>query len=328
MKRIRSGQGAHPSAAVLGLVALALFAVWSNAFIAIDELLGRGGTGPMVLDWWELVVVRFGLVSLCMGIYLAVRHARTSLRLLRREWPRLLLLGFLAVPGYNVFLYFAQQQGVPPAIASLATAATPLYLMILGRIFLHEHIGAAKITGFLVAAVGMVMIASSKDLGPESFAYPLLVLCALGAPLCWAISSVVVKPMLREESPLVVMFLCVTVMGLPLLVWLGTDLGGQLFGSGARALGARDWALLLYLIGPCTLLGFPLWNWLVKHLPASTVGFTVFLNPPLTFGFSYLFQGVAPLPLEVAGTVVVLAGVGRGGGTAQPGRFAARERFA
>ena len=146
--------------------------------------------------------------------------------------------------------------------------------------------------------------------GEETEEQRLAELRALGAPLCWAVYSVVVKPMLREESSLVVMFLCVTVMGLPLLAWMGTDLGDRMCGRGPGAFGPRDWGLLLYLIGPCTLFGFPVWNWLVKHLPASTVGFTVFLNPPLTFGFSYLLQGVVPLPLEIAGAVVVLAGVG------------------
>ena len=33
---------------------------------------------------------------------------------------------------------------------------------------------------------------------------------------------------------------------------------------------------------PCTVLGYALWTWLLRFLPASTVGFTVFLNPPLT----------------------------------------------
>ncbi len=28
----------------------------------------------------------------------------------------------------------------------------------------------------------------------------------------------------------------------------------------------------------------PVWTWLLRHLPASVVGFTVFLNPPLANG--------------------------------------------
>jgi O-acetylserine/cysteine efflux transporter len=294
---------------VLGALILILFSVWSNSFIAIDGLLSRGRAGNGALDWWELVVVRYGLTAICMAVYVVGWRARESLRLLRSEWPRLILLGLLAVPAYSISLFYAQKKGVPPAIASLCTATVPLFLMILGGLFLGERIGPAKIVGFAVALTGMVMIAVSKDLGPEALAYPLLVLIALGAPVSWALYSAILKPMMRRESPLLVMFVCMVIVALPL--WLGLDasLFDRLRGVGPGALGGREWLLLLYLVGPCTLFGFPLWNWLVKHLPASSVGFTVFLNPPLTFGFAYLFHGAVPLPLEVAGAVVVLAGI-------------------
>jgi len=298
-----------PHPLVLGALILILFSVWSNSFIAIDGLLGRGRAGGGALDWWELVVVRYGLTAIVMAIYLVGWRARESLRLLRDEWPRLILLGLLAVPAYSVSLFFAQEKGVPPAIASLCTAAVPLFLMILGGLFLHERIGPAKILGFAVALGGMIMIALSRDLGPEALAYPALILIALGAPFSWALYSVILKPVMRRESPLLVMFVAMVIVALPL--WLGLDasLFDRLRGVGPGALGGREWWLLLYLVGPCTLFGFPLWNWLVKHIAASTVGFTVFLNPPLTFGFAFLLLGAAPLPLEAAGAVVVLVGI-------------------
>ena len=53
---------------------------------------------------------------------------------------------------------------------------------------------------------------------------------------------------------------------------------------------------LLYLSVPCTLLGYAVWTWLLRYLPASTVNFTVFLNPPLTtaskLALSLLFPAV------------------------------------
>jgi O-acetylserine/cysteine efflux transporter len=300
---------ASPPPLLLGLVTLLLFSVWGNSFIAIDELLGTGPGRGGVLDWWELMVARYGVVALCMAAYLAACRGGETVRLLARSWPRLLLLGLLTVPAYGFCLFFAQEKGVPPAIASLSTAAVPLFLMVLGGVFLHERIGPAKILGFVVATAGMVMIAVSKDLGPRSFAYPVLVVIALGAPLSWALYSVIVKPMLRQDPPLLVMFVCVTLVGLPLLLGLDARLWAKLRGVGSPAFGWREWLLLLYLIGPCTLFGFPVWNWLVKHLPASTVGFTVFLNPPLTFAFSFLLQGSVPVALEAAGAAVVLLGV-------------------
>jgi drug/metabolite transporter (DMT)-like permease len=94
----------------------------------------------------------------------------------------------------------------------------------------------------------------------------------------------------------------------------------------------HGWAALLYLSVPCTVLGFALWTWLLRHLPASTVGFTVFLNPPLTTTSKFLLATLFPAtfafaigPREWIGGVITLCGLGlavytRRIGGAQPAR--------
>ena len=49
-----------------------------------------------------------------------------------------------------------------------------------------------------------------------------------------------------------------------------------------RRLDVAGWAAVAYVALPCTILGFALWSWLLKHLPATFVGFAIFLNPPST----------------------------------------------
>ena len=74
---------------------------------------------------------------------------------------------------------------------------------------------------------------------------------------------------------------------------------------------------MLYLSVPCTVLGYALWTWLLRHLPASTVGFTVFLNPPLTSVSKLMLATLFPatflftiLPQEWAGGALTLLGMG------------------
>ena len=47
------------------------------------------------------------------------------------------------------------------------------------------------------------------------------------------------------------------------------------------ALSTTVGAALLYLSLLCTLAGYAVWGWLLRHLPATSVGFFTFLNPPL-----------------------------------------------
>jgi len=82
-------------------------------------------------------------------------------------------------------------------------------------------------------------------------------------------------------------------------------------------LDAAGWAALLYLAIPCTVMGFAVWTWMLRHLPASTVGFTVFLNPPLTTTSKYILAALVPatfaftiVPQEWMGGALTLVGMG------------------
>jgi O-acetylserine/cysteine efflux transporter len=167
-----------------------------------------------------------------------------------------------------------------------------------------------RLAGFALAAMGIVIISLAKS-GVEATAYPLLVAVAALAPLSWSIYSVVAKPMTGRVRPIVWTYLATTLgslMALPLLP-----------GSTWRGLGRLDpagWAAVLYLAVPCTVLGFALWTWLLRYLPASTVGFTVFLNPPLTTTFKFLLASLFPAtflfairPQEWLGGALTLAGM-------------------
>jgi drug/metabolite transporter (DMT)-like permease len=294
---------------VLVVSALGLFAVWSNSFIAIGYLLGSDDVAPR-FDWVALTVARFLPAAILCAIYCFGFRRVESLALLRAEWPRLLFCGFFAVPGYNLALYYGQQHGVPAPVASLTTTLVPLFVMILAALFLGERPTSRRLFGFAVATAGMVSIGLAKQ-GADGGSYAVLVAITALAPLSWSIYSVVSKPMAGRVSPIVWTYLATclgTLQVLPLLP-------GATWRQWA-ALDRTGWTALLYLSLPCTVLGFAVWTWLLRHLPASSVGFTVFLNPPLTTTSKYVAATLLPAtfaftiaPGEWVGGMLTLLGV-------------------
>lgn len=299
----------RPRPWVLVLSALLLFGVWSNSFIAIAFLLGRDGAAAR-FDWVGLTVARFLPAALLCGGYCLTFRRSESLALIRERWPRLVFCGLFAVPGYNLALYYAQQHGVPAPVASLITTLVPLYVMVLAALFLGERLARRRLAGFAVAAVGMVVISLAKT-GGDGHAYPLLIAIAALAPLAWSLYSVASKPVAGVASPIVWTYLATTLGGLMMLPLLPGVVWRQWSG-----LDAAGWGALLYLSLPCTVLGFALWTWLLRHLPASTVGFTVFLNPPLTAASKFLLAAFLPAtffftirPGEWFGGAITLVGM-------------------
>jgi drug/metabolite transporter (DMT)-like permease len=289
---------------------LLLFGVWSNSFIAISYLLGRDGAAAR-FDWVGLTVARFLVAGALCAVYCFVFRPAESIAVLRAEWPRLLACGFFAVPGYNLALYYGQQHGVPAPIASLTTTLVPLFVMLLAAFFLRERLTSRRVIGFAAAAVGMVVISLANKGGVE-MRYPVLIAITALAPLSWSIYSVVSKPVTGRVSPVVLTYLATTIGALMMMPMLPGSTWRQW-----STLDAAGWAALLYLAIPCTVMGFAVWTWLLRHLPASTVGFSVFLNPPLTTTSKYIHAALFPatfaftiVPQEWVGGVLALVGMG------------------
>ncbi len=298
-----------PSTPLLVLWTLVLFGVWSHSFIAIGYLLGSEKV-PARFDWLSLTVARFVPVLFALLPVVLGPWRRETVRVVRRRWRRLLVCGLLAVPGYAFALYFGQQHGVPPPIASLETALAPLFLMMLGAGFLGERLSTKKLLGFAVALAGLALIATAKE-GGEKATYAVVVGITALAPLQWAVHSVLTKAVSHECAPALWAYLVLVFGSFPLLFVLPFH--------GAREmahLDASGWAALLFLSLFCTVFGNAAWTWLVKHLPASTVGFTIFLNPPLTTTSKAVLAAALPatfafqiVPLEWVGSAIVLVGM-------------------
>ncbi len=299
----------RPSPGLFFGLTFVLYLFWSNSFIAVGWLLGSEES-PARLDWRELTLARFAPVTPICALYCFGLHREQSLAIVRAHWRRLLVCGLCAVPAYNFALYYGQSHGVPAPIASVLTATSPLFLMINSRLFLREKLDPRKIAGFLVSLAGLVVIARAKSDGGER-AYALAVLVTVLAPLSWSFFSVASKPLAGRVPPVLWTFLTLTFGGGPLFLALPFHTGAKLL-----ALDLPGWFALLFLSIGCTLFGFSLWIWILRHVPASSAGFTVFLNPPLTTVSKVALAALFPatfhfrvLPLEWAGGAVVLAGM-------------------
>jgi len=296
-------------------VGFVLFLIWSNSFVAASYLLG-GERERAQMDAVELTVARYAFVTPCCWLWCLGPRRRQTRELLRRFPLRAVAGGLLAAPLYCLALYSGQQRGVPPPVASLTTALMPLFVLVLAALFLGERLTVRKLAAFAIALVGLAVIALSRHdgaaLGPRSPAeYAGLLSIVALAPLSWGTYSILSKPVARIASPLDWTALTLALGGVPLLALLPFRGGGAM-----AALDLSGWAALLYLAVPCTVVGYPLWSWLLRHLPASSVGFFTFLNPPLTLvsklALALAFPAVfvwSMEPLEVVGAALALSGL-------------------
>jgi drug/metabolite transporter (DMT)-like permease len=175
------------------------------------------------------------------------------------------------------------------------------------------------VIGFFVALAGLVLVGSARGaFSPGAGSYGLSLLVVALAPASFAIYTVMSRPVLAGDGaaghrvdPVLWTLAIFAAGGLPLAALLPWRGGPELV-----ALDLPGWGALGFLVVLCTFLGFFLWVKLLRVLPASSVGLTIFLNPPMTTlskaalaaAFPATFQ-FSIRPLEWAGGAVLLAGV-------------------
>jgi drug/metabolite transporter (DMT)-like permease len=291
------------------------FLIWSNSFIAIKLLLAR----MSAFDLLRLRFIPVGVISLSLILSFFRGEAR---QIVKANPVRVALGGLLTVISYNLFLNSGMRY-VQPNAASLLIALNPLITLLLAVRFLHEPFTRRRLLGTLTTFLGLALVvllgrvggAGGTWIALAKLPYALLV---LGGPLSWAAATVIIKPALKDRSPLVFNFVSLAIGSLPLLLFIDRPFIGKIL-----SLRPLEYGAAAFLSVACTILAFSFWNIAIKHWHASNVSLFVNLNPPLTAVFSYLFFGIGITFYFLVGGAVMLAGIliatmpGRSGATAK-----------
>lgn len=301
------------------LVLLGTFVIWSNSFLAARLLVGEQVPAAERLDPLAFVVARFLPVLLVTWPWLLASRQRRGevARLLREHGGLVLLLGALSIWTYNLPFAFGQRL-VPPGAASLIITLNPVLTFVLAVLLRQERFSMARAIGLTLAFAGVwqvVVYGAGRDLH-GAFVTAALVLTL--SPLSWSLYTVGAKWLLGDAprrgdagsgngpSPVVVTYLTLAIGAIPTLPLAFAHRGLR---AAVVHWNAERWVAALFLGLACTLLGYTLWNFALKRLPATHVTAFVFLNPPLALLFEWLWFGSVPSWGLLLGGAFVLVGV-------------------
>jgi drug/metabolite transporter (DMT)-like permease len=274
------------------LVLVLTLLIWSFSFLAAARLRQDLGLA-------DALAARFLPVLLGAGLLLLWRR---PLRLPRAAWWRVVAMGILGVPVYNLaFLHGLKT--VPSGTAALVIAMNPVFTAVLARIVLKERLGPRRAGGLVLALAGVFVVVRYGTDKPVDWPYLSSALVLTLAPLSWAVYTVIGRRLPQAADALDTTYALLFVGSLP-LVLLATPALGRSLVEHPGALGAA-----LYLAVPCTLAAYAGWIWALKLLPAGEVAAFVFLNPPLANLWAWLFDGAKLAPPFLFGAAVLLAGV-------------------
>jgi drug/metabolite transporter (DMT)-like permease len=276
----------HPLAALA-----AANCIYAGAFPASEVALRT--IGPFTLT---------GLRFLIAGGLLAHIAVPVLRRLTSAQRARLLAVSAVGLWGQMVLIYYGINHA-NSAIAAIIVGLEPVLIAVWAALLLDEHFGGRTAAGLAVGLCGSLLVAG---LGTSHGASLLGVAFLLGTGIAFSWYTVSSKAYLSLCTPLeltAVISLLGAAWGLvPMLIEIAA-------GHGLNGVGPRSLLMVVYLGVGNSVIAYVLWNRALSGLPAAAVGASLYAQPILGAGLSWLLLR-DPLPATfVPGAVLVLAGV-------------------
>lgn len=284
----------------------------------------------VVLWGVNFVVIKLGLRGMSPFMLAGLRFTFTAVPaifLLRR--PRLPLrvyAGFALTSFFGQFtlLFWAIKVGMPTGLSSLVHQSQALFTVLLAAVILGERPRPVQLAGVAVAALGLATIATGSG---RSFPLAGLLL-NLGAAASWAAGNLVSRALARhgEVNPLAFVVWAALPLPLPFfaLAWIVDGCGAAVASLGA--MDALSWAAVAYLALGSTIMGYGLWNRLLRTYPAGQVAPFALLVPVVGLGCGWLVFSERLSSVQVAGCVLVIVGLVLPFGVTALGRIVASAR--
>ena len=207
-------------------------------------------------------------------------------------------------------LFLGMKLGMPAGLSSLVIQVQVFFTIGLGLVYLGDRVSPLNLVGAAIATAGVVLLAAHKLLGGTTSTLVGFVL-VLVAALAWAAGNVIAKRAAGDHEP--DMFALVVwsslVPPLPLAVLSFLFEGGSASWDAVVNASLLAWGCVVFLAWGATLFGFASWAGLMHRYPTGLISPFALLIPVSGLASGALFLGESLAVMQVAGVLLVFAGL-------------------
>ncbi|WP_326775736.1 DMT family transporter [Streptomyces sp. NBC_01445] len=291
-RRAGNGLGAGLALALLATV------VWSGSFVTSRAL--HDSVPPIQHAFWRWIIAIAAVAPF------AARSAWRQRALLRAHLRFLLLAALLGVTVYNTLVNQAAMT-TSAGNMGMIMAASPVLMAAYERLG-GVRLGARRVTGTVVACVGVLLLVSKGSLAPDFTAGDLWV---VAAAVCFGSYSALLRRRPAEIGGPAFLFATFVLGALMLLPVFLVSLAVQ----GGFEPTAATVSPLLYVGVVSSAVAFFAWNKAIAQIGAARAGVIYYLQPVCVALLSYAVLGEAMGVLQIACMALILAGVALGSAT-------------
>jgi drug/metabolite transporter (DMT)-like permease len=286
---------AHRGQVWLGM--LVLYFVWGSTYLGIAYAVE---TIPPFL----MAASRFALAGLVLLTWSIVRSRGEFVAPSRREWRDSAIVGALLLGGGMGAVAWGEQT-IPSGIAALIIGLMPVWVAVLGRVFLGERLPGIAIAGIVIGFAGVGILVAPTIAGESGSLNPLGLVALLISPISWSAGSLFASHRATlPKQPLVATGLQM-VTGAAVLSVMAL-LAGEPARFDPAAVSRDSLVALAYLTIIGSLLAFTVYGSLLRVAPLPFIATYAYVNPVVAviLGTVIREEPLDPRTL-VAGAVIV-----------------------
>lgn len=278
-----------------------MYFVWGATYVGIAFAIR---TMPPLVS----MVLRFGVASLLMLGFLAIKNGASSLQLTRVQLRNCFFLGAI-MPGAGLGILTIAEHYVPIGIASLLVSALPFWIALL-RTLQGDRPSVITWAGIVLGFAGVALLLAPGNVQPRpgqtsSSLLFWMILIIIGN-ISWAIGSFISRTMNLPANGFVTS--AYEMLGAALVLIPIALIRGESFGALAHA-SLESWLGWAYLVVFGSLVGYTTFGWLINNAPMSLASTYAYVNPVVAMVLAMLLLGEKLTHTIALGGVIVLVGV-------------------
>ena len=282
----------------IGIVfAILAIAIWSGNFVISRGLSGSYSPSVIAFCRWTLALI--------IMFPLAIKHVIKDWKLILKQKWVIIACGITGTGVYNLLCYWAGRTTSATNLSLLATSS-PIFTIIIMRIFFKEKITPKRVFGIVLAILGVAFLLVKGDINVLlSMDFATGDILILIATLLWSIYTILNKykdPAVSTWSFIFCGFVVAFAVTLPFFIGHCAMYGFPHF----EKVGV---ACFFYLAIGCCICAFMLWNLAVTAIGATNASIIYNTIPVFSCIIAFIVLGEPVLPVQIIAIIVIFAGV-------------------
>ena len=249
---------------------LVLYLVWGSTYLGI-------AIAVETIPPFVMAAIRFLLAGGVLLGWSILRAGGSFAWPTRREWRDTAIVGALLLGG-GMGLVAWGEQTIPSGIAALLIATMPVWVAILGGLFLGERLPRLAIAGIVVGFIGVAILVGPSAVGGTGALDPAGLAAIIISPMAWATGSLFAshravlpdRPLVSTGAQMLMGGLVLASMGI---------VSGEWQGFQPAAVSMDSLLAFIYLTVIGSLVAFTTYGWLLSVAPLPLIATYAYVNP-------------------------------------------------